>query len=80
MAQALNEACQNIDATLIENLLPQVGDDLLKHCLDLGSRDNMSVLVIALTPDQLQSTISTSNKNKESSNDDVKRAMDFAEV
>ena len=70
----------NNDAALIENLLPQVGDDLLKHCLDLESRDNMSVLVIALTPDQLQSTISTSNKNKESSNDDDKRAMDFAEV
>jgi serine/threonine protein phosphatase PrpC len=29
-------------------ILPEVGDDLLKHCLELGSSDNMSVLIVAL--------------------------------
>ena len=28
--------------------LPEVGDELLQHCLELGSSDNMSVLIVAL--------------------------------
>ncbi len=34
--------------SLSAEMLPEVGDDLLKHCLDLGSSDNMSVLIVAL--------------------------------
>ena len=36
----------NSNASL--EMLPQIGDDLLRHCLDLGSTDNMSVLIVAL--------------------------------
>jgi serine/threonine protein phosphatase PrpC len=32
------------------SVLAEVGDELLKHCLDKGSSDNMSVLIIDLCP------------------------------
>ncbi len=74
----VNEKKESLDN--MESILPEVGDDLLKNCLDLGSRDNMSVLIIAFSPDR-NLRASSSNKNKyltqQNPNDDVKRAMDF---
>jgi len=34
--------------SLSAEVLPEVGDELLNHCLELGSSDNMSVLIVAL--------------------------------
>ena len=75
----VNEKKESLDN--MESILPEVGDDLLKNCLDLGSRDNMSVLIIAFSPDRNLQLSSSKNQNKYSRqlnpNDDVKRAMDF---
>ncbi len=35
-------------SSLSAEILPQIGDDLLNHCLELGSSDNMSVMIVAL--------------------------------
>ena len=49
-------------------ILPKVGDELMKKCLELGSTDNMSVLIVALP--------------KCTNNDDTttKKTLNFADV
>lgn len=42
----VNELSYNKDDT--SAVLPEVGDELLKECLNLGSSDNMSVLIVSL--------------------------------
>jgi serine/threonine protein phosphatase PrpC/ankyrin repeat protein len=49
-------------------ILPEVGDELLNKCLELGSTDNMSVLIVALP------------KCGEIEIDDATRALNFADV
>ena len=41
------EYLDGLHLALTPTILPEVGDELLKKCLELGSADNMSVLVIA---------------------------------
>ena len=48
-------------------VLPAVGDDLLKHCLDKGSTDNMSVMIVAFN------TRLSSSEVK----DDAQRVLEF---
>ena len=48
VAARAEERKQNTTNTDFAELLPEVGDDLLKHCLDIGSSDNMTVLIVAL--------------------------------
>jgi len=48
-------------------VLPAVGDDLLKHCLDKGSTDNMSVMIVAFN-----SRLSSSEVK-----DDAQRVLEF---
>jgi serine/threonine protein phosphatase PrpC len=50
-------------------VLPEVGDELLKECLNLGSSDNMSVLIVALP-----------NKCDEDEKDSATRTLNFADV
>jgi hypothetical protein len=33
----------------VSSVLPSVGDDLLRYCLMMGSTDNLSVVIVALT-------------------------------
>jgi len=49
-------------------ILPEVGDELLMKCLDLGSSDNMSVLIVAFPAAMINQ------------HNDVPRALNFAEV
>ncbi len=53
---------------LSPEILPEIGDDLLRHCLDLGSSDNMSVLIVALPG------------NKSSNIDSAPRKLEFADI
>ena len=39
--------------------LASVGDDLLEECLEKGSRDNMSVLIVGLPASGLSSVVSS---------------------
>jgi len=52
-------------------ILPEVGDELLKHCLDLGSSDNMSVLIVALP---------TINEDEIRDLNQATRKLEFADV
>ena len=56
----------------IETILPDVGDELLKKCLDLGSSDNMSVLIVALP-----NCVARNNGNVD---EDYAKKLNFADV
>lgn len=66
VAKRSNELSKGKDV-LSPEMLPEVGDDLLKHCLELGSSDNMSVLIVALP--SIKSTI-----------DSAPRKLEFADI
>ena len=61
------------DAVKADCVLAEVGDDLLKECLNLGSTDNMSVLIVALPT--LLSTIASNIAA-----DDTTRTLNFADL
>ena len=54
VAERLNDSSTNNLAQ--GEVLARVGDDLLKLCLAKGSRDNMSVLIVALPASGLNSS------------------------
>ena len=66
VAKRSNELSQGKEM-LSPEMLPEVGDDLLKHCLELGSSDNMSVLIVALP--SIKSNI-----------DSAPRKLEFADI
>ena len=43
-----NKIDERKGTSLTAEILPQVSGDLLNHCLELGSSDNMSILIVAL--------------------------------
>lgn len=49
VSDKVNELLMEPEAAMMDapTILPEVGDELLKKCLDLGSSDNMSVLIVA---------------------------------
>jgi len=61
------------DAVKADCVLAEVGDELLKECLSLGSTDNMSVLIVALPT--LLSTIASNIAA-----DDTTRTLNFADL
>ena len=66
------------DNTVEGEVLAKVGDDLLAKCLDKNSRDNMSVLIIALPASGIVVTNDTAAIHavvKERGN--VKRALEY---
>ena len=36
-----------------EDILPHIGDLLVKECLERGSTDNMTCMIVALVPENL---------------------------
>lgn len=52
-------------------VLPAIGDELLKHCLEKGSSDNMSVMIIALNSKDSSGT---------DIKDDAQRVLNFTTV
>ena len=64
------EHLKGLQSTLSPTILPEVGDELLKTCLELGSTDNMSVLVIAFP---------NSNDMPPDHQDSATRTLDFAQ-
>jgi Serine/threonine protein phosphatase len=63
----VNELSYNKDDT--SAILPEVGDELLKECLNLGSSDNMSVLIVSLA-----------KKCNGHDKDSATRTLNFADV
>jgi len=63
----VNELCYMKHDT--SAILPEVGDELLKECLNLGSSDNMSVLIVALP-----------NTCDDDDKDSATRTLNFADV
>lgn len=68
VAKRADERKQNCTNNLSAEVLPEIGDDLLKHCLELGSSDNMSVLIVALP------------SSNDIINDGAPRKLEFADV
>ena len=60
-------------------VLARVGDDLLAACLDKGSEDNMSVLIVALPASGINSSLSlaASNNANVSVVDDTVRELEY---
>ena len=60
-------------------VLARVGDDLLAACLDKGSEDNMSVLIVALPASGINSSLSVaaSNNANVSVVDDTVRELEY---
>ena len=53
-------------------LLPEVGDELLQYCLEKGSTDNMSVMIVAFPSFQ-----NDTKHNDGKAKDDTRRVLDF---
>lgn len=71
VSDKVNELLIEPEAAIMDapTILPEVGDELLKKCLDLGSSDNMSVLIVAFPAAMIIHQ-----------NNDVPRTLNFLEV
>ena len=67
------------DNNVKDEVLARVGDDLLTACLDKGSEDNMSVLIVALPASGINSSLSVaaSNNANVSVVDDTVRELEY---
>ena len=65
------------DNTVEGEVLAKVGDDLLAKCLDKNSRDNMSVLIVALPACGIVTTNDTAATPAVVRGGTVKRALEY---
>ena len=65
------------DNTVEGEVLAKVGDDLLAKCLDKNSRDNMSVLIVALPASGIVTNDTTTVPAAVKEPGNVKRALEY---
>ena len=76
VAERLHYSSINTNNLLRGKVLAQVGDDLTAECLKRGSRDNMSVLIVAFSASGLNSSaLSLATMEKESKVADVSSSL-----